>query len=99
MRFQSRSIGQVDGMRRDIINGGPSIVAERRAGWDTRRIAKNAIFGGRVCKDSPRRLGRAKKLLEKRAIIGGRDWWGCPSVLLRQPAAGRGERAMAFQRS
>ena len=99
MRFQSRSIGQVDGMRRDIINGGPSIVARRRAGCETSGIAKNASFRRRICKDSPRRLGRAKKLLEKRAIIGGRGWWGCPSVLLRQPAAGRGERAMAFQRS
>ena len=54
-----------------------------------------------VGKDRLRRLGRrAKKLLEKRAIIGERGWGWCgPSVLLRQPAAGRGERAMAFQRS
>src|ERR1700730_18919529 len=34
MRFQSCSIGQVDSMRRDIINGGPSIVAGRRAGCE-----------------------------------------------------------------
>ena len=83
MRFQSRSIGQVDGMRRNIVNGGPSVVTGRRTGWDTRRIAKNAIFGGRVSEDRSRRLGRAKKLLEERAIIGGGGREGDFSVLLR----------------
>ena len=100
MRFQSRSVGQVDGMRRDIVNRGPSIIAGRRARCETSCIAKNATFRSRVCEDRPRRLRHAKKLLEKRAIIGERGWgWCSPSVLLRQPAAGRGERAMVFQRS
>ena len=65
MRFQSRSIGHVDGMRRDIINGGPSIVAGRRAGCETSCITKNATFRSRVCEDRPRRLRHAKKLLEE----------------------------------
>jgi len=75
MRFQSRSIGQVDGMRRDIVNRGPSIIARRRAGCETSCIAKNAIFRRCIGKDRLRRLGRrAKKLLEKRAIIGEPGW-------------------------
>src|SRR5450631_4670672 len=86
-------------MRRDIINGGPPIVAGRRAGGESPCSAKNAIFRRRIGKGRPRRLGRPKKLLEKRAIIGGRGWGRCPSVLLRQTAAGRGERTTAFERS
>jgi hypothetical protein len=81
MRFQSCSIGQVDSMRRDIINGGPSIVAGRRAGCETSCITKNATVRSRVCEDRPRRLRHAKQLLEKRAIIGGRE--SGRSVLLR----------------
>jgi NADPH:quinone reductase-like Zn-dependent oxidoreductase len=77
MRFQSCSIGQVDSMRRDIINGGPSIVAGRRAGCE------NATVRTRVCEDRPRRLRHAKKLLEKRAIIAGSGWEDGLPVLLR----------------
>jgi hypothetical protein len=92
MRFQFRSIGQVDGMRRDIVNGGPSIVAGRRAGCETSCIAKNAIFRRRIGKDRPRRLKRAKKLLEKRAVISKRVWgavllYGCGN---RRPDVGSG---------
>jgi len=83
MRFQSRSIGQVDSMRRDIVNGRPSIVAGRRAGCETSCITKNATFRSRVCDGRPRRLRHAKKLLEKRAIIGERGWENGLSVLLR----------------
>ena len=64
-------------MRRDIINGGPSIVAGRRAG------CKNATFRTRVCEDRPQRLRHAKKLLEKRAIIAGSGWEDGLPVLLR----------------
>ena len=83
MGFQSCSIGQVDSMRRDIINGGPSIVAGRRARCETSCITKNATFRSCVCEDRPRRLRHAKKLLEKRAIIGGSGWDDGVSVLLR----------------
>lgn len=71
MRFQLRSIGQVDGMGGDVVNGGLSIVAGRRARYDAGRPASNAVFGSSVCEDSPRRLRRshAKNLLEKIAII------------------------------
>jgi hypothetical protein len=70
-------------MRRDIINGGPSIVAGRRAGCETSCITKNATFRRRVCEERPRSVRHAKKLLEKRAIIGGSGWEDGLSVLLR----------------
>jgi hypothetical protein len=82
MRFQSRSIGQVDGMRCDIVNGGPSTIAGQRAGCDTSCIAKNTTFRSRVCEARLRRLQYAKKLLEKRAIVRRSGWDGL-SVLLR----------------
>ena len=86
MRFQSRSIGQVDGMRSDIVNGGPSIVAEQRAGCDPSCVAKNAAFRSRVCEHRLRGLLHAKKLLEKRAIIGRSGRESGLSVLLREMA-------------
>src|ERR1700730_7702618 len=98
MRFQSCSVGQVDSMGRDIINGGPSIVAGRRVGCETSCITKNAAFRRRVCEDRPRRVRHAKKLLEKRAIIGGGGWEEGVSVLLRYSAARR-RGAMACRRS
>src|SRR5262249_12344332 len=58
MRFQFRSIGHVDGMRRDIIDRRPPVIAARWVGCEISRIAEIAGFRRRICERTPRRLRR-----------------------------------------
>ena len=101
MRFQSRSVRQINCVRCNIVNGGPAIVAGRRAGCQSSRSANNSIFRSRIGKHWPRNFGRvrrAKKLLEKRTVVGDRGRGNGPRVLRRSPAAAGGQWAPAFER-
>ena len=52
MGFEPRAVGQIDGARRDVIDGGPLIVALRRRRKPEKRDARGAAFG-RLTGDAP----------------------------------------------
>ena len=89
MRLQCRPIRQIDSVRRNIVNGGPSIVPEQRARRDLSRGVDNAAFWSRICEGGrgslrPRRLQHAQERIEEGAIVGRSSWGNRPSVLLRR---------------
>ena len=97
MRFQSRSVGQVNGARRDVVDGGALVVAgRRRRPGEKSEEARSGIGGGtRIARGPWRSPARRRRATIRQARRQGRGRTVSGTRCGRRPARRRTRRARA----